>query len=120
MDQSEYMHFITHCSPNHPTHEPESRIYKNSQGVDTVITLTRGYWRYVDWLEARVEIHFAWWVIDCDRNPVEDRTLSDQLMCQLWLDECDRFRKGFPTPNSFPSMGYEGWADEYHAKPETL
>ncbi|MCV6545683.1 MAG: hypothetical protein OIF56_00095 [Cohaesibacter sp.] len=77
--------------------------------------MTRNYWDYADWLEETVdEVSIAEWVVHCDKNPCEGYTLSHQLMYWLWFDECNRFRAGDPTPNPYPPMGYEGWADEFH------
>ena len=115
MNQQEFLSHLRSRSPNHETYEIEARAYKNAKGVDELIYLQRGYWRYADWLEANVdEVTIADWVVHCDKNPCEGYSLSHQLMYWLWTDECNRFRAGDPTPNSYPPLGYEGWADEFH------
>lgn len=114
MNQSEFMHYITNRSPSGKAFQPQTRAYKNAADVDTVITLTPGYWEYVEWLEERGDISFAVWVIHCETNPVEDWALSQTLMYWLWLDHCNRHRDGLPTPTAHPPQGYEGWADQYH------
>ncbi|MEP2706158.1 MAG: hypothetical protein ABJQ71_18945 [Roseibium sp.] len=108
------MKHILDFSSKSPAYEPLSRVYKNSKDVDTVITLPRGYWEYVDFLEARLQMSFRTMVKDCDHNPFEDWSLSELLMYRLWEDECRRFRAGRPTGNPHPPMCYEGWADDYH------
>lgn len=116
MKYQDYIHHITHRSPNRTSYEPLTRFYKNSKGIDTAIVLQRVYWEYVDWLEARGDIVFEEWVIHCELNPIkeEDLALSETLMYWLWRDECNRFRDGLPTHSPCPPMGYEGWADQYH------
>ncbi len=115
MDHHEFMKYLRHV-PNLPSYKVVSRVYKNAKGVDEFIWLHQCYWDYVEWLEARGDINFSEWVVHCDNNPFEDWTLSHLLMYWLWLDECGRFRQGLPTPNPYPPMGYEGWADEYHTQ----
>lgn len=114
MSQHDFMQYLSSFSSKSPTYEPLSRVYKNSQDLDTVITLPRGYWEYVDFLESRLEMSFLTWVKHCDRQPFQDWSLSQLLMYHLWEDECRRFRQGLPTPNPCPPMGFQGWADEYH------
>jgi hypothetical protein len=116
MSHQEYMRYLRQNLPNHESCEVQSRTYKNAKGVDEIIFLTSGYWAYVDWLEARGDISFADWVVHCDLNRFEDWCLSHLLHHWLWTDECNRFRQGLPTPNPYPPMGYEGWADEFHGK----
>ena len=116
MGHEDYMRYLRHRAPNHASCKIQSRVYKNAKEIDEIIFLPAGYWWYVDWLEARDEICFADWVVHCDLNPFEDWCLSHLLHYWLWYDECERFRKGLPTPNPYPPMGYEGWADEYHGK----
>ncbi len=115
MDHQEFMRSLRHV-PNHPDYEVQARAYKNTHGVDQMIFLHKCYWEYVDWLEARGDIDFAEWVIHCENNPFEDFTLSHLLMYWLWNDACERFKQDLPTMQPCPPMGYEGWADEYHAK----
>jgi hypothetical protein len=110
------MHWLRTGLPNHWSYEIEARPYNNAKGVDEMIFLTRANWDYVDFLEAEGETNFADWVVHCDETPFEDWCLSFLLMYWLWTDECGRFRQGLPTPHPFPPMGYEGWADEYHAE----
>ncbi|PCI85560.1 MAG: hypothetical protein COB24_12660 [Hyphomicrobiales bacterium] len=98
--------------PNHPEYKTVTRIYKNAAGLDEIIIMTKVHWDYVAWLEAEENIDFAKWVVHFDKNPHEDWTLSHQLIYWLWYDECNRFRQGCKTPNSYPPMGYEGWGDE--------
>lgn len=81
-----------------------------------MIFLPRVCWDYVDWLDTEGETKFADWVVHCDKAPFEDCCLSYLLFYWLWYDECERFRQGLPTPNPYPPMGYEGWADEHHAE----
>lgn len=114
MSNKAYLDDLRQRSPNHPTYDIEARAYKNAKGVDELIYLPKGYWEYVAWVEANTEIDFAKWVVHCDQNPFEDWSLSHLLMYWLWNDECNRFRNGEPTPNPYPPMGYEGWADEVH------
>ena len=116
MDQKEFLHFLKHKTPNHPSYEIIPRPYKNAKGVDEIITLMRTHWDLVAWLESNAEIKFSEWVVHCDKHPHEGMTLSHQLMYWLWFEECERFRRGMPTPNPYPPMGYGGWTDEYHAK----
>lgn len=115
MDHQQFMQTLRRA-PNAPSYEIVSRIYKNASGVDEIIWLNRGYWEQVDWLESRGDIDFSEWVVHCDNNPFEDWALSSLLMYWLWLDECNRFRENLPTFKPYPPMGYEGWADEYHAR----
>lgn len=112
MDNKAYLGDLRRRSPNRESYQIEARPYKNAQGIDELIYLPKGYWDYVAWAEANTEIDFAHWVVHCDNNPHEDYSLSHLLMYWLWLDECNRFRAGEPTPNPYPPMGYEGWADE--------
>lgn len=114
MNQQEYMHWLSTALPNHWSYETVARPYKNAKGVDEMIFLTPANWDYVDWLEAKDGADFGEWVVHCDQNPFDNWCLSFLLMYWLWKDECGRFRQGLPTPNSFPPMGYEGWADEHH------
>lgn len=114
MNQQEFLHHIRHCTPNADAYDIEARAYKNTHQIDALIHLPKSYWDYIEWAEKNTEINFANWVVHCDNNPCEGYTLSHQLMYWLWTDECNRFRVGDPTPNSYPPMGYEGWADEFH------
>lgn len=114
MVRREHKQSLRHV-PNHPSYKVVARVYKNAKRVDEVIWLHQCYWQYVDLLETQGEISFAEWVVHCDNNPFEDWTLSHLLMYWLWSDECGRFREGLPTPKPYPPLGYEGWADEYHA-----
>ena len=116
MNHQEYIHWLRTGLPNHWSYEIETRPYKNAKGVDAMIFLPHVYWEYVDWLDAEGETKFADWVVHCDKTPFEDCCLSYLLFYWLWYDECERFRQGLPTPNPYPPMGYEGWADEYHAE----
>src|SRR3546814_280170 len=112
MNHIEYLRDLRRRSPDEATYEIEARPYKNAQGVDELIFLTRGYWRYVDWAEKNTEIDFANWVVHCCNYPCEGFSLSHLLMYWLWLDHCARFYAGDPTPNDYPPMGYEEWAQE--------
>lgn len=116
MDNKHYLDDLRRRSPNLPCYEIEARPYKNAQGVDALIYLQRGYWDYVTWAEKNTEIDFADWVIHCDKNPFEDWPLSKLLMYWLWTDQCNRFRAGEQIHKPYPPMGYEGWADEFHAR----
>lgn len=116
MNNIQYLNDLRRRSPNTETYEIEARPYKNAEGVDELIYLQRGYWRYVEWAEKNTEIDFAAWVIHCANHPCEGYSLSHQLMYWLWTDHCNRFRAGDPTPYDYPPMGYEGWADEFHGK----
>lgn len=113
------MHYIRNRTPNGFGYDVISRTYKNAKGLDEVVWLNRSYWDYADWLEIEEpDVSIADWVIHCDKNAVEGYTLSHQLMNWLWIDECNRFRQGLPTPNPYPPMGYEGWAEEVHGVAE--
>lgn len=115
MNQKEFLDHLRYRTPNSDSYNVEPRSYKNAKGIDELVFLTRNYWDYADWLEETVdEVSIAEWVVHCDKNPCEGYTLSHQLMYWLWFDECNRFRAGDPTPNPYPPMGYEGWADEFH------
>lgn len=115
MDNKDYLDDLRRRSPNHENYEIEARAYKNAKGVDELIYLQRGYWRYADWLESNEdEVSIAAWVIHCDQNPCEGFSLSHLLMYWLWEDHCNRFRAGMPTPDPYPPLGYEGWAEEFH------
>lgn len=116
MNQREFLDNLRHFTPNSEAYEIEARAYKNARQIDELIHLPKSYWDYVEWAEKNTNINFATWVIHCDQNETTGYTLSHQLMYWLWLDECNRFRAGDPTPNSYPPMGYEGWADEYHSQ----
>lgn len=118
MKHTEFMHYLRHRTPNTSGYEPLPRIYRNAKGIEEIIYLPRCWWSYVDWAEANTDIDFAVWVVHCDQNPFDDWTLSHLLMYWLWLDECNRFREGLPTPDPYPPMGYQGWADEYHSRSE--
>lgn len=115
MDHQEYLQDLRKRSPSLETYEIEARPYKNAQGVDELIYLQRGYWDYVAWAEQNTEIDFAHWVVHCGNVPCDGFSLSHLLMYWLWYDHCNRFREGMPTPDSFPPLGYEGWADEFHS-----
>lgn len=112
MSFQEYMHWMRTGTPNHWSYEIVAKPYKNAEGVDEIISMMRCNWDYVDWLEANSEIKFAEWVIHCDKNPWENMCLSNLLMYWLWLDECNRFKEGLPTPNAYPPMGYVGWGEK--------
>ena len=116
MDNKKYLDDLRRRSPNAKSYQIEARPYKNAKGVDELIYLQAGYWRYVEWAEANTEIDFAEWVIHCDKTPCEGFSLSHLLMYWLWTDECNRFRQGEPTPKPYPPMGYEGWADQFHSQ----
>ncbi|MEP3198207.1 MAG: hypothetical protein ABJO57_10080 [Lentilitoribacter sp.] len=118
MNQREFLQDLRSRSPNDERYEIEVRAYKNAKGVDQLIYLQRGYWRYVAWAEKNTDINFAEWVVHCDQNPSEGFSLSHLLMYWLWTDHCNRYRASDPTPDSYPPMGYEGWAEEYHSKTE--
>jgi hypothetical protein len=116
MDNKAYLDDLRRRSPNLETYYIEARPYQNAKGVDELIFLQRGYWRYVAWAEENTDITFSEWVVHCDQNPIEDWSLSHQLMYWLWDDHCNRFRQGLPTPDPYPPLGYEGWAEEFHSK----
>lgn len=118
MNQREFLSDLRQRSPNDEVYDIEARAYKNAKGIDELVYLQQGYWHYVAWAEKNTDIDFAEWVIHCDKNPFEDFSLSHLLMYWLWDDHCNRFRQGLPTPNSYPPLGYEGWADEFHSKAE--
>lgn len=119
MNHSEFMHYIRNQTPSGRGFDVVPRTYKNAVGVDEVVWLNRSYWKYADWLQdTEEEVDIAEWVIHCDKNNVAGYTLSHQLMFWLWTDECNRFRQGLKTPNTYPPMGYEGWADEFHSNSE--
>ena len=119
MDNKEYLDGLRRRAPNHENYEIEARPYKNAKGIDELIYLQKGYWRYAEWLEESInEVSIAEWVVHCDMNPCEGFSLSHLLMYWLWEDHCNRYRAGDPTPYSYPPMGYEGWADEFHSKAE--
>lgn len=106
MNHQEFMRYLRDQSPEYIDDKVTPRAYKNASGVDEIIHLHESYWDYMGWLEETTEIKFADWVVHCDKNPAKDHTLSHILMYWLWLDECNRFRNGMPTPNSTPPMGY--------------
>ena len=114
MNHHEFLSELRHKTPNLKATEIEARAYKNAKGIDELIYLPKGYWAYVVWAEKNTDIDFQTWVIHCDNNPSEGFSLSHLLMYWLWEDECNRFRQGFATPNPYPPMGYEGWADDVH------
>lgn len=77
--------------------------------------LPQAHWDYVDWLVEVIEIDLNEWIVVCDQNR-GDKSLVENFMYWLWWDECDRFRRRCKTPNLYPPMGYEGWADEHHSR----
>lgn len=113
MDNRRYMSWLRREEAHAGGNRIFSRPYRNAASADVLVTLTDGYWRYVDWLEDRGDICIADWVRHCEANPDEAMPLSELLVYWLWTDECNRWVLGEPTPGTTKPQGFGFWKASY-------
>lgn len=110
LDISQYLcHNIPMSNTLGPRTERQELIGRkipNQFGHRETVVLPRGGWEYLDWL-ADQGYEVRKWVRDVDRQRDPDTTFSEYLEECIWVQWCERYRRGQKCPHDDVPQYYE-------------